>query len=279
MKTLLAQLQERLSKELQNISDEASAVKGYDLRRNLLEEYIKELKEYVGGHPFSDKTAEIYYYKQVAPVFYQQYFYFSMLCDLELERITKDKKDFPVILQKELENTNHFLNENHELHRYFYSGQDVQDQVLFTREKFRKRRDKRDPDMDDHYCEDSRQLSLILAHEQYRIFLNKELERPDLLPGSKQPFNVECKATKSEVVEFITAAHESIMLYINNQPATLIQMKEIIEHAWNIDLKDFTIIDNNNRSRKTKTAPFLTKLVTNYISRKKRLDEETFKKR
>jgi hypothetical protein len=202
-----------------------------------------------------------------------------MLYSLELERITSDEKDILLILQKELEKTNHFLTENHDLHRYYYSQQDIRDEDLFTREKSRKRRDKLSLDMDDHFCEDSRQLSLILAFEQYRIFLNKELEEPDLSPEHKQPFNVECKATKSEVVEFITAAHESIMLYIDGQPATLIQMKEIIERSWNVDLKDFKNIDHNNRSRKTKAAPFLTKLVTNYISRKKRLDEESFKKR
>src|SRR5258706_9659805 len=103
MKTLAKQLQERLSTELQKISDETNAVKGYDLRRNLLEDSIKELKEYVAEHPFPDKAAEIHYYKYIAPAFYQQFFYFNMLYSIELERITSDEQDIPLILQKELE--------------------------------------------------------------------------------------------------------------------------------------------------------------------------------
>jgi hypothetical protein len=276
MKSLFTPLQERLSAELQQISDETNAVKGYNLRRDLVEEYIKELKEYVSGHPFPDKTDEIYYYKHVAPVFYQQYFNFDMLYRLESERITLDEKDFSLILQKELEKANHFLTENHELHRYFRSGQDIQDEELFTREKSRRKRDKLTLDLDGHFCEDSRQLSLILAYERHRVFLKKELEQPSqtYIPQEQ----VDCNASKSDAVALAVAIFESKWFRIKKNPATLRQIVERTEQYFNMDLKDYEGLDQASRRNKGRLTLF-DNLKLSWTNRKKQLDDKNDKRK
>ena len=276
MKILAKQLQERLSTELKNISDEVNAVKGYDLRRDLLEEYIKELKEYVAEHPFPDKATEIHYYKHVAPVFYQQYYYFSMLHNLELERITADKKNLPSILQNELAKANHFLAENHDLHLYFYSRQDFRDEDLFTRDKSRKKRGSLSLYMDDHYCEDSRLLALILAFEQYRNFLDMELEEPD--QANIPPDTTNCKATKSDAVNLAVSMHEAKWFHKNGELYTLDELIKRTERYFNKDLKDYKELDRASRGNQGDPAVF-AKLKTSWTKRKERLDDENDEKR
>jgi hypothetical protein len=279
MKIFAKKLQEQLQTALNGVDLKSDTIKGCDHRIDLVEGSIKELKQYITEHPFPDKAAEIYYYKHIAPSFYQLFFLFKLLYRLELERIILDEKGFQLFLKRELKKACKFLKKYIELYKYFYSTEDYWDESLFTRKKGLKYEDVLSIDMDDHYCPDSRLLSRILACLQYKDFMERELKDEVFSPKSQEEDPVECKATKSDGAEFAAAVYEAKIMYINGKPFSLAQVVKRVEQFFNIDLKDFSILDNVNRSRKKTPAFFLGRLTSNYIKRKDRLDEEQFKNR
>ena len=74
--------------------------------------------------------------------------------------------------------------------------------------------------------------------------------------GSKANIGSKLKyvSTKAEAVELIILLYE-VKLFDN----TLEQLIKLFEDNTDIDLKDFTIIDNNNRARKKSVNPLLDK--------------------
>jgi len=270
MKTQIQALREQLEQAIAGVDPESSPVKAFDQCARLVADCIKQIRQFIAASPFADKSSEIYYFKHVCPYFYSKYIFFVKRYNAELFRITSDIEGFRLFLEEELAKVNTFCQRHGDLHRYYYSNSDCMDEILFTGNRSDSRPDKISILIGDQYCASSVRVSKILAYEKYRQFIAEELSGSSTSgPSEKQQFT--WKAKKTDAVELIVSLHESKIIFVNGHAATMVQIKEAFERWYNIDLKDFSILDNSNRSRKKEDTPFLSQLIISYITRKDRL--------
>jgi hypothetical protein len=270
MEAFVKKLLSRLDSEISRVNFECNAVKGYDLCVQIAKRCFYELKEYLAQNPITDESSEIYYLKHAVPSVYSWHIYFIKLYNMELGRITVPPENFICYLSKELKEVSGIFETHAELHRYYYSQHEDMDPLFFTKKYNQQSSDETAIIIDSSLCPNSVHLARILAYEKYRIILRKELDQPNTSPNLSIK-KAAWKGSKSDLVELIVAYHASNLIFIDNQPATLTQIKEMQESIYNIDLKDFDVIDNKNRSRKKSDAPLLSKMIAGYISRKDRL--------
>jgi hypothetical protein len=99
----------------------------------------------------------------------------------------------------------------------------------------------------------------------------RELQEPVNEIHGKEPQRIEFKGSKSAAAELAIALTEARVLYFDDQPGSLVQVNEWVQHLFHIDLKDIHAIDKNNRKRKKLATPFLNMLIEKYNSRADRL--------
>jgi len=128
VKKLRAQLEEELGK----IDPEKSSVKGHDQRVKLIKKAIGTLKSYLKRHPLKNAAEYAYYFKHLAPLFYQPYIYYTKLYNLELTRISSPEESLPLFIEEELKAIDVFYQKNEDFCRYYYMGATFMDEQLFT---------------------------------------------------------------------------------------------------------------------------------------------------
>ena len=107
----------------------------------------------------------------------------------------------------------------------------------------------------------------ILDNEQAGQIRPPENEIID--PGKETIIKIaKWKGSKAEAVELIIALYSHGSISFDNARATLANLQEHFEKSFRLDLKDFNIIDYNNRARKRADTPFLDKLAASYKGRK-----------
>jgi len=265
MEALFNRLQIEVRSELEVINPYGSPVKGYDQKMKVVQLAIMELRHHLAVHGFTDKTTEIKYFKHWLPFFCTQYIYFALLYRQECIRITSDGETLSSYLENEKKRIAAFLTEHREIYLYYTLNKSDKDELLFARTPL--------PETgefivrEENFCQASFILSELLAYEKYKSVLNgmngQATQPKAISDGSKLKY----LGTKSEAVELITLLYEA-KLFDN----TLDELIESFEDNTDIDLKDFTIIDNNNRNRKKSVNPLLDKFIRTARNRVTRLN-------
>jgi hypothetical protein len=258
MKELIKRLQIEVQSELELVNPYASPVKGYDQKMKVVKYAILELKHHLDVHSFPDKSTEVEFFKQWLPGFCKQYIYFTALFHLECTRITSDSEIFNTYLKNERCEIADFRIQHKDMYLYHLLGKTDKDEELFVRNPL--------PDtldfirQEENFCGNSVILSELLAYDDYEKVLEKELELINVMKTAVEGRKLKWKGTKSDTVELAVLFYEIRSFEYDDQPATIEQIKEWFEEKMDIDLKDFAIIDNNNRSRKKSVYPLLDKL-------------------
>ncbi|HEY4334967.1 MAG TPA: RteC domain-containing protein, partial [Puia sp.] len=244
---------------------------GYDHRARIVKHSIIELKRYIATYPFADQAAEIYCFKHVMPFFLSQYFYFGKVYNAESKRITCGQESFYHFLEDELRKIENRFLQYGNFCQYYYRGSDTLDAQYYTRASWEIWEDQ-SQFPDDNSSLGSYKASWIMADERYREYLRRELQRPLLQAAqTAQAPPAKWAGTISDAVELLVALQETGSVTVENQPATLVQVKERFQLFVDIDLKDINDTDYKNRSRKKQAAPYLSKLLAKYTERFNRL--------
>lgn len=77
--------------------------------------------------------------------------------------------------------------------------------------------------------------------------------------------------SKSAAVELIKSQAEAASLYINGKPATAAQLKADFERRFDLPLDNFNNLMYAANGRKNEDTPYLNKLISFLLGRKKRL--------
>lgn len=277
MLTLVKDLQASLQEKLEAVDVHSNATKGFKAKSQLVEEAITEMKKYLLAHPFPNKGTEIEYFKHWLPSFTKLHLYFLALSDLEFSRQTHSPEDFLKHLEKEKERIASFFQAYRDLYYYHMSGETEEDDRLFVRDPVSGRKDFLEKD--GNFCHHSLVLGWLLAYEEYTAVLEREIGlhasfgRPNLAPPDKKtPPRLQWAGTKTELVELIIVFFEGECIHVNGRPATIEQLRRWAEQTFNIDLKDFAVLENAIRNRKGTPSIFLDKLRKILVSRRERLD-------
>jgi len=266
MVELVKRLQIEVQSKLDKIDPQEGPVKGYSQKIKIVKDAVIELKHYVTTHPFPDRETEIQYFKHWLPHFLKQHIYFDALFQLEWTRTNSSGIDvFYACLEDERERIADFFNKHRELYFYYVHQETHEDELLFIRTPFR---DAAEIVLrEENYCQASFILSELLAYENYKKILDAESGLPIEPKAAAGGRKLKYIGTKAEAVELITLIYET-KLFDN----TLEQLRESFEDNTDVDLKDFTRIDNNNRARKKSTNPLLEKFIEASKSRNNRLN-------
>jgi hypothetical protein len=77
--------------------------------------------------------------------------------------------------------------------------------------------------------------------------------------------------SKSDLAEIIILLHLSESIMIDSNPISIVQLVELTELIFEVDLKDFKSLDYANRSRKKDITPFANGMIQRYNDRASRL--------
>jgi len=239
---------------------------------------IDQLKGLVNSYSFQSPEEEIHYFKTVCPAFYSKHFYFTKLYAIERLKRSARKKNLRKTFNHDLKEIELFFSQNKETCDYFYESLTYRDHEFFRRDWTHEGViEELAPVIDVNLTITSYKISLIVANEKYRVYLQDELKRLDS-PGEIVDVSdvtkdeVTLGISKSFLVEEIVALQLSGLIKVNGEPASLAWLTKKAEQLLNTDLKDFKSLDYANRGRKDIT-PLLSSMIKKSNERANRLNK------
>src|SRR5579859_920381 len=180
MQEVFQQLQANMELSLEETNLIPDPVKRYDRCLKLVNEAIDELKAHIASHPFQSTAEEIHYFKTVCPVFYSKHFYFTRVYVIERLKRSARKKNLRKTYIHDLKEIELFFSQNIEICDYYYEALAYRDQEFFTRQSRHEGIiEELSPVIDANLTIKSYKISLIIANEKYRAYLEDEIKRLD----------------------------------------------------------------------------------------------------
>src|SRR5258708_1556484 len=255
MEEYVKQLKAQLETEFNKINLEGNAAKGYGQCAKLVKDCIDALKSYLVKHPFKDLAAEVYYFKQVAPIFYPLFFYVTKLYYVELVRITSTKEAFLSFLDKEEKAIEDFYDKYGDFCRYYYMGVTFLDAQFFTRGA----PENWIPDeaallIDDNFSLASYRLAWIKANEEYRRFLENEKIRLENRQAAEDARRKERKYTwegqNADAAELIYVFKGKKLVKVNGRDADLKDLTIMFKDFFEKEIRNVYDTHRHNMKRK-----------------------------
>jgi hypothetical protein len=278
MLEVIQQLQANMELGLEETNLILDPVHRFERCTKLVIRAIDELKALVNSNSFPSPEEEIHYFKAVCPSFYGNHFYFTKVYAIERLKRSARKKNLRKTFNHDLKEIELFFSQNKETCDYFYESLTYRDQELFRRDGSHEGViEELSPVIDVNLTITSYKISLIIANEKYRVYLQDELKRLDS-PGETIDFSAVTKdevtlgISKSFLVEEIVALQLSGLIKVNGEPASLAWLTKKAEQFLNTDLKDFKSLDYANRGRKDIT-PLLNLMIKKSNDRANRLNK------
>lgn len=271
METLVTRLQSQVQSELNSSDATSTPAKRYAKNINVVKTAIQEMKPHLLLHPFPDKETEIKYFKVWLPHLYKLQLYFTSMYDLEYRRMTLEDEAFLNYMMDEKKKISDFLKDHRALYAYYILEETDGDDILFIHGPLADNNVEY-LDIDENFCQASFNLAKILAYEDYRTTLDREIgahtERKIIMEDKMLTW----LGTKAEAAELIGLFYETKLFGHKGQAATIERMKIWAKESMNVDLKYFNVIDNKNRYRKITSSPLLDRMIKASNARKDRLD-------
>lgn len=253
-------------------------VQRFDRCSKLVIRAIDQLKGYINSYSFRSPEEEIHYFKTVCPAFYSKHFYFTKVYNIERLKRSARKKNLRKTYNHDLKEIELFFSQNKETCDYYYENLTYRDDEFFRRERrLEGVIEELSPVIDVNLTITSYKISLIIANEKYRVYLQGELKQLDSPEELVQVSDVTkdqvtLGISKSFLVEEIVALQLSGLIKVNGEPASLAWLTKKAEQLLNTDLKDFKSLDYANRGRKDIT-PLLSSMIKKSNDRANRLNK------
>ena len=241
---------------------------------------IEQLKEIVGVYRFEKEEDEIFFFKEVKPLFYSKLIYYVDIFRIELRRPTGSNKTVENYIYNELNRLKSFFENHLPFYEYYRSGLSHLDKEYFLRGKHNI-----DVSLDSYYFNTDVNfctghdytVSRILANEQVRIYLNRVLEElsktgQTLPSGTLNQMVLTWTASKAALIEVMYALQSAGTF--NNGAADLKQLAVYFEQAFNIKLGNYYNVFQEMRIRKKNRTSFLDQLKERLIRRMDEADEK-----
>lgn len=256
----------RLSTALENNLNES--VLDYSTERERVIASVKacrkaldKLRAYVSRYGFSSRHEEIFFFREIKPVFYSKYIYFSRLHNFLINRPPGGIKETQAYIQVELSDLRRFFEQNHGFYQYYRSGSNELDDLYFRRNAFSS-----GGTLEDHVGDQvfstprDFTLSKLLAHEKYQDYLNVQLRY--LSEGLTEHFRSEVSlrwtASKTDLVELIYALVEAGVL--NNGTMEIKNAMVYFQRIFQVDLHSYYQKFGSIIDRKKDHTVFLDRL-------------------
>lgn len=238
------------------------------------DEAIRTIKSWVITHDFDCWESEITFFKNLKPLFTSQFIYYSKVIALLSSMPHSGTKVQKRHLEGEFDYLNYFSLENREFISYYRRKATYLDLKYFMRFKYDldvklapdfHNYDERFSTSHDHL------IATILAHDQYELFLKKQLQQLKEIPTpepSSSTGGLQWTAPKVALTELVFALHHTHCF--NGGTTSLSETVKWFEEALSVDLGNYhnTIAEIRNRkSNPTRFLQLLTENLTTYLEK------------
>jgi hypothetical protein len=265
MKKLYAKIIGDLEKELKKIDTaNQDAIIKAEKSITLINAGIKELRKFVTSTPFHSKQDEIDFFKKMKPEIVSKLIYFVSIYDIESKRPKGGAKEQTKYFETEIKKLQDYYNENNTFYQYYKREETYSDKQYFLRKN---KTIRIHMDCFGSYMDDDFAANLDTTYAKFRgyklaiQYFKNEIEKLSENPNEHQQQinvykpNLTWTGSKTGAVETIYLLHASEVF--NNGKATIKEVADTFQYAFNIDLGDFYHIFSEIKKRKNVIPKFL----------------------
>jgi hypothetical protein len=271
MEAYIRRMKAELGERLADYEQESHALRQFSLSKEAVKEAIDGLRAHVKETDPNPEGAD-FYNRYWQPYFYGKLIYFTMCFDLESLKITYSDEEKEELYKHKLKDVEVFFRRFGGFCQYYYRGD-------FSREYSEAL------DFFGHFnIEDVDHLprfpinkmcllaACIEANEQFRAYLQQQLQAQTSTPGNEDIPQAKWKRTKTDLAEMVIALYEDQAVEVNGKPATFEYFRDLCQREWGVSLENISIMDNKMRIRKKSPTPYLENLTRKFLDRKDRLE-------
>jgi RteC protein len=265
-------IQSGLTAELEKISSINSPLERAALAGKETYDKMREVLAFISSYSFVSGSEEVEVFKKSLPSIFAQYYYWSLVLDLEVRKKGKSPDMIRSLLSSESSEVNKFYNANRSFFKYYFEALTFFDEQIFRKEgrelwPF----DDFTPQFDAPIPKASELIGTHLAYEKYITFLSTEAEALANITGIPGPV-IELVISDADLAELVPPIHLLKLLRIDGRAPSQSEVLEIIDKYFHRNIKDsFSTIDNKNRARKKGANPFLQSLLDTATKRNDKL--------
>lgn len=268
-------LLERLIEQIAVIQKEAGSNLPQQARKSIIvcSELMNELQTHILSHNFSSQEDEIFFFKEIKPKFYGRLIYFHKLYNIEVGLPVGSSTDIKSHFQKELDKIRVFFEENKFYYSYRRNQETFLDDKLFTRSRQGVFLTSHIYDINANPAFSTKYdyvFSRIIANDLLSEYINKRLLdfSAENSPASTKEIPAQTKSltwTDSKVALIELAYAFKSKGVFNNGNATLKDITDFLQTAFNIELTNPSRDFQEILRRKTGYTSFLDNLRESYL--------------
>lgn len=263
MRSLTTSLYEELSAEINFIETEFdNLLKRSERSYKVSQETLQKLKEFIEQYEFKSTEEEIYFFKEIKPLFLCEVIFHHEAYQIEAKKPFGSKETIQNYFKKELDRVSMFFDRHLDIYNYLKAGHTNFDHLYFTRNsELTGSSIDCSIDIDPLFSTgQSNLLAKVLAFEHLSIHLHNELDKLDN-PVAFQETHSKLRWTGSKV-DLIEWGYGIFAVgCCNNGEASIKLIMRGLEIMFNIKLGNYyTVFLQNIRLRKLKE-------VTHFINK------------
>lgn len=233
-------LHEKLKKELEQINSlSTDVIKTSERSLMIIDEAIRDLKKLISVHEFDNVAEEIFFFKNLKPLFISEFIYYSTRLNVETYRPSAGNKSQKKYYENELLKLQVYYNENIDFCSYYKRNATYLDHKYFVRNSF----DLKMKIPSNFYNYDSffttfhdQHIAQILANEQLELYFKSRIvshKEEKGLTSDMQPIKMSWTAPKVALIELVYALYH--MLCFNGGNIELSEVIKFTEYrSWKL---------------------------------------------
>ncbi len=234
---------------------------------------LKELRKFVTSTPFNSKQDEIDFFKKMKPEIFSKLIYFISIYDIESKRPKGGAKEQTKYFEGEIKKFQDYYNDNNGFYQYYKRGETYSDKQYFLRKN---KTISIHIDCFGSYIDDEFAANLDTTYAKFRgyklaiEYFKNEIEKLSENPNEHQKQNNTDQPTltwtgsKVGAVETVYFLHASEVF--NNGKATIKEVADKFQSAFNIDLGDYYHSFSEIKKRKNGISKFLNFAMAKFLA-------------
>lgn len=230
----------------------------------IIDASINELRKFVTANPFNSKQDEIDFFKKMKPEIVSKLIYFVSIFDIERKRPKGGAKEKIKYFDAKIKKFQDYYNDNHAFYQYFKGAETYSDKLYFLRKN---KTIRIHIDCYGSYMGDDFSANLDTTYAKfmgYKLaieYFENEIEKLALIPNENQLQNNVYKPNLTWTGSKVGAVETLYLLYasevFNNGKATIKDIADTFQFAFNIDLGDYYHSFSEIKKRKNVIPKFL----------------------
>lgn len=273
-KKLYAELLQTL--EMIESENTSGIIVSYEKSLMEIDQSIRQLKSLVNSVPFPAIADEVYFFKEIKPLFAAQFIYYSKILSLEAAKPNAGQYVLKEYYESELKQLKNFVEDHGDFYEYFRRKATYLDEKYFVRNQFDFKMnidanlynyDERFTTSHDHL------LSKIIANDRLENYLLSSIYKIEgyFFEKFSDKSPLTWTFSKSGLVELLYALHS--MHCFNGGNIELSEITRFIEKSFNVELGNVYKTLHEIKNRKTGRTKFLQALAEGLEKRFEEVEE------